>query len=240
MLTDPTLQAVIANQNRIFGQRNRMRFHSLDVRLHFLLVAAGDFKKLVRKNKSPEILGIALARVLSRIICVAEHFGDDLPIAQAFSEKWLATTCRYCHHLPCTCDPSQRPDPTYEVNAEGLTWDLARIANHLEQLYGAANRAMGPVDILYSRLIEEITEALVNVVEMPHSTQPSEFLLKELALELCDAIAWTITIANYVGVDIQQAYLARYGSGCRNCKEIPCTCGAFQWPEAKDWAKQFE
>jgi len=42
--------------------------------------------------------------------------------------------------------------------------------------------------------------------------------------EFADVLAWLTTIANVVGVDLTQAVLQKYGSGCPGCGRFVCTC----------------
>jgi NTP pyrophosphatase (non-canonical NTP hydrolase) len=46
----------------------------------------------------------------------------------------------------------------------------------------------------------------------------------EMANEFADVIAWLATIANVVGVDLTQAVMQKYGSGCPGCGGFVCAC----------------
>lgn len=41
--------------------------------------------------------------------------------------------------------------------------------------------------------------------------------------ELGDVIAWVVSLANQLDIDLDQA-LARFADGCPKCGGIPCTC----------------
>ncbi|HSI20196.1 MAG TPA: hypothetical protein VLA04_00595 [Verrucomicrobiae bacterium] len=230
----PTLANIIEHQNAIYGIRNRIRFQSIQDRIFFLFVAASDFKKLVRKKKEKPFLAHGLARIFSRIICVAEYYGPSIPLAECFTEKWLAATCRYCGKMPCECRAAFRPDAVLHPMGPEYTWELREAAGHINALYGANNRK-DPIDVLYSRLVEEISEIITGVVDMPVSLKSNTDLLRELALELSDAIAWVLAISNYLEVDLQDYYLSRYADGCAKCQSLPCECGAFLWPSVGEW-----
>ncbi|MHB1034855.1 MAG: MazG nucleotide pyrophosphohydrolase domain-containing protein [Pirellulales bacterium] len=47
---------------------------------------------------------------------------------------------------------------------------------------------------------------------------------EELTLEFADVLAWLATIANVVGVDLAEAVMRKYGSGCPGCGQFVCTC----------------
>jgi NTP pyrophosphatase (non-canonical NTP hydrolase) len=41
--------------------------------------------------------------------------------------------------------------------------------------------------------------------------------------EFGDVVAWVATLANQVGIDLDEA-VARYAEGCPKCDAVPCTC----------------
>ena len=41
--------------------------------------------------------------------------------------------------------------------------------------------------------------------------------------ELGDVLAWTASIANQLGLSMDEA-VARYAGGCPKCAAVPCTC----------------
>lgn len=47
---------------------------------------------------------------------------------------------------------------------------------------------------------------------------------EELAREFADVLAWLATLANLANVDLQQAVLDKYGSGCPACGQLVCNC----------------
>lgn len=42
--------------------------------------------------------------------------------------------------------------------------------------------------------------------------------------EAADVLAWLATICSLLGVDLQEAALAKYGKGCPRCAAVPCAC----------------
>jgi NTP pyrophosphatase (non-canonical NTP hydrolase) len=53
---------------------------------------------------------------------------------------------------------------------------------------------------------------------------------EERAAEFADVLAWLATLANTVGVDLEQAMRAKYGAGCPGCGKNPCSCGPAEKP----------
>jgi NTP pyrophosphatase (non-canonical NTP hydrolase) len=47
---------------------------------------------------------------------------------------------------------------------------------------------------------------------------------EERVLEFADVLAWLTTIANVVGVDLNEAVMRKYGSGCPGCGHFICNC----------------
>lgn len=46
----------------------------------------------------------------------------------------------------------------------------------------------------------------------------------ELGREFADVIAWLTTIANVAGIDLTEALMEKYGSGCPGCGKFICVC----------------
>lgn len=42
--------------------------------------------------------------------------------------------------------------------------------------------------------------------------------------EFADVVAWLSTIATELGIDLEEAAIAKYGRGCPRCSAIPCAC----------------
>jgi NTP pyrophosphatase (non-canonical NTP hydrolase) len=91
--------------------------------------------------------------------------------------------------------------------------DLAELQQRIEALYGARDRARG-VDGTFRWWVEEVGE----VAKALRSGDSGE-----LEHELGDALAWLVSVANVVGVDLGRA-VARYADGCPRCGATPCAC----------------
>ena len=46
-------------------------------------------------------------------------------------------------------------------------------------------------------------------------------LIKE---EMADVLAWLISIANLLNLELERIFIEKYGEGCPKCKSIPCRC----------------
>jgi len=42
--------------------------------------------------------------------------------------------------------------------------------------------------------------------------------------EVADVAAWLFSVAELLGVDVEQAVKRRYGKGCPKCGSVPCEC----------------
>ncbi len=47
---------------------------------------------------------------------------------------------------------------------------------------------------------------------------------ENLAGEFADVLAWLVTIANVVDIDLTAAVAAKYGTGCPGCGKLRCDC----------------
>ena len=73
------------------------------------------------------------------------------------------------------------------------------------------------INSTYIWLIEEIGElaTLLNAQELDE---------KKISEELADVIAWTISIANILNIDIEKALDTKYPNKCKKCNFSPCNC----------------
>ncbi len=66
-------------------------------------------------------------------------------------------------------------------------------------------------------LVEEIGE----LATILNSTDVDKQKVSE---EIADIIAWTISIANILDVDIEKALSDKYPNECKKCSSSPCIC----------------
>ena len=69
----------------------------------------------------------------------------------------------------------------------------------------------------YIWLIEEVGElaTLINAKELDKL---------KISEELADIIAWTISVANILNIDIEGAIINKYPNKCKKCNYSPCNC----------------
>jgi NTP pyrophosphatase (non-canonical NTP hydrolase) len=91
--------------------------------------------------------------------------------------------------------------------------DLAELQVIIERTFGDRDRARG-VPATVAWLAEEIGELAQAVRKGSLDQQRHEF---------ADVIAWVATLANQMGIDLNEA-IERYAAGCPRCGTSPCTC----------------
>ena len=91
--------------------------------------------------------------------------------------------------------------------------ELARLQELMEATYGERDRARGvPASVAW--LAEEVGE-FAKAARKGSRAQQLE--------ELADVLAWTASIANQLGLSMDEA-VARYADGCPKCAGVPCRC----------------
>jgi NTP pyrophosphatase (non-canonical NTP hydrolase) len=91
--------------------------------------------------------------------------------------------------------------------------DLIELQRNMEVTYGVRDRARG-VSATVAWLAEEVGE-LAKAVRKGRR--------EEQLHELGDALAWLASLANQLGLSLDES-VARYASGCPRCGFSPCTC----------------
>ncbi|HUR70088.1 MAG TPA: MazG nucleotide pyrophosphohydrolase domain-containing protein [Candidatus Thermoplasmatota archaeon] len=84
---------------------------------------------------------------------------------------------------------------------------------HIADLYLERDRRRG-LDGTLLWLIEEVGEA----------TEAARRREAHLADELADVIAWTVSVANLHGIDLEAALARKYPATCKRCGAKPCAC----------------
>jgi len=108
--------------------------------------------------------------------------------------------------------PAQNSPADGRLTPQSIT--LAEFQGSIRRMYVEKDIARG-VDGTFMWLIEEIGELASALREGTPEEQAAEF---------ADVLAWLTTIANVVGVDLNAAVAAKYGSGCPGCGRFVCTC----------------
>lgn len=91
--------------------------------------------------------------------------------------------------------------------------DLAAFQAHIDDVYGAKDRARG-VPKTYMWFVEEVGE----LGRALRKGDPDN-----LQEEFSDVLAWLCTLASMSGVDMATA-AQRYAAGCPRCRNTPCAC----------------
>ena len=91
---------------------------------------------------------------------------------------------------------------------------FAEFQRLIHEMYFEKDHARG-VDGTFMWLMEEVGELASALRDGSQEEQLEEF---------ADVLAWLTTIANVVGVDLNDAIRRKYGSGCPGCGQFICTC----------------
>ena len=91
--------------------------------------------------------------------------------------------------------------------------EIGEFQARMEQAYGERDRGRG-VEATVAWLAEELGE-LARAVRK--GTE------EERVHELGDVLAWLASLANQLGLSLDQA-AARYAEGCPKCRLCPCSC----------------
>jgi NTP pyrophosphatase (non-canonical NTP hydrolase) len=104
--------------------------------------------------------------------------------------------------------------------AGGRQITLADFQRLIRDMYLEKDMARG-VDGTFMWLMEEVGELAASLRSGTHDERLGEF---------ADVLAWLATIANVAGVDLNEAVLRKYGSGCPGCGQLVCTCADAEKP----------
>ena len=104
------------------------------------------------------------------------------------------------------------PDSGSERPAPQVT--LADFQQLIRRMYMEKDIARG-VEGTFMWLMEEVGELATALRAGTHEERVGEF---------ADVLAWLTTIANVVGVDLSEAIMQKYGSGCPGCGRFVCSC----------------
>ncbi len=91
---------------------------------------------------------------------------------------------------------------------------LADFQDLIRRMYLEKDIARG-IDGTFMWLMEEVGELAAVLRKGTHAERSAEF---------ADVLAWLATIANVAGVDLSEAVMRKYGSGCPGCGQLVCVC----------------
>jgi NTP pyrophosphatase (non-canonical NTP hydrolase) len=93
--------------------------------------------------------------------------------------------------------------------------EIREAQKFLDSVYGVRDRARG-FDKTFAWLVSEVGEL-------------AEAMLKNRGENLCMRrlrTSWRgfSALCNVTGVDLEKAFMEKYGAGCPRCRRIPCGC----------------
>jgi NTP pyrophosphatase (non-canonical NTP hydrolase) len=101
-----------------------------------------------------------------------------------------------------------------------MSMTLGQLQQRIRDLYGEKDARRG-VEGTFMWFMEEVGELSAALRGGSHDDR---------VLEFADVLAWLATLANTVGVDLDEAVRRKYGTGCPGCGQAPCTCAAADKP----------
>ena len=104
-------------------------------------------------------------------------------------------------------DSTDLPSPKRDIS-------LADFQQLIREMYFAKDEARG-LEGTFMWLMEEIGELASALRSDDHENRIEEF---------ADVLAWLATIANVANVDLTEAVIKKYGTGCPGCHQLVCTC----------------
>lgn len=100
------------------------------------------------------------------------------------------------------------------------TSSIADFQKLIDTMYSRKDAERG-VDGTFMWLMEEIGELAAELRGNDKAATAKEF---------ADVLAWLVTIANVAGIDVQQAVIEKYGTGCPGCSAMVCVCNQSEKP----------
>jgi NTP pyrophosphatase (non-canonical NTP hydrolase) len=101
-----------------------------------------------------------------------------------------------------------------------MSLTLSQLQQLIRDIYGAKDQRRG-VEGTFMWFTEELGEL---AAALRNGTD------QERSAEFADVLAWLITLANCVGVDLEAAVHEKYGRGCPGCGQTPCACNLAEKP----------
>lgn len=103
---------------------------------------------------------------------------------------------------------------TSTASGSDTSMTLAALQDVIERTYGLRDRSRG-VSTSVAWLCEEVGELAQAIRKGTPAQQRHEF---------ADVVAWVVSLANQMDVDLAEAVNGRYAAGCPRCGTIPCSC----------------
>lgn len=100
------------------------------------------------------------------------------------------------------------------MNTANPSISIADFQQLIREMYFDKDIARG-IDGTFMWLMEEIGELATSLRSGDREEQLGEF---------ADVLAWLATIANVAGIDLNEAIMRKYGTGCPGCTKLVCIC----------------
>lgn len=232
-----SVSRVLDFANVLTHERNEQYLKTDGLRVAHMLAGGGELLDTIERVKPDErmreLLPSVLAKVALRIFTVLQGLKNKDEIIAALTQKFPESGCSYCGHKPCICSVA-RPEEKIGATASPLQaiWTIRNWQMHLKDVYGANNAKEG-LRFIYGRLLSEMNEVNIAQMQMEMTPEEAERFRQEAVSELADSFAWVIAVANESGVDLERAFVERYGNGCPNCEAVPCVCGPFTFVQER-------
>lgn len=97
---------------------------------------------------------------------------------------------------------------------------LTDVQEVIRRTYGDKDRRRG-LEGTFMWFMEEVGELAAALREDSATNRAAEF---------ADVLAWLATLANGASIDLEAAFLRKYGQGCPGCQKTPCDCVASEKP----------
>jgi len=70
---------------------------------------------------------------------------------------------------------------------------------------------------------------LSEIYELKEAIEASD--TNQVRYEIADVLAWLLSVANLLDVNLEKEFDVRYGAGCPKCGYIPCKCPYREKPD---------
>ncbi len=231
------MAGVLDFSNGLTQERNERYLRTDGLRVQHLLAGGGEILDTIERVKPEEkmkqILPSVLAKATLRVFTVLQGLQSKEEIIAELKKKFPESGCSYCGHKPCGCNVMRPEEKVGAQSSEAQNeWTIKEWQTHLNSVYGPNNHAQG-LRFIYGRLLSEMNETNVAAMQMEMMPEEVEKFRQEAVSELADSFAWVIAVANETGIDLENAYVERYGKGCPNCGQFSCQCGPFTFVQER-------
>jgi len=112
----------------------------------------------------------------------------------------------------------RRISENYQViknrKTDRVVYANTRVSKMMRDLYYSRDSKRG-VEGTFNWLVDEVDELGEELKGSDKQAMEKEF---------ADVIAWLASLANIMGVNLEQAALSKYNNKCPKCKQSPCQC----------------